>query len=284
MSLSNTLNLCRASLYCGSFAKSDARIERTLSAIEAVTGRRLTHYAQGAGAPEAIPGDRTAFVSQWLPGFREKLESQSLCSSTTDTPFLFVTLDNAHTLRELVRQRGGPLNGAVHITFSEGAPFKHDIVARFAELVTATQSFYAVLKSPPLERQDSFTRQRMAAELEEIDKLRAISDVFAEGKRRPLMKLAHLYIYDLDEKPLTGIADADKTFALRLHWLNYWNDATARHLGFPDKTRDRPLEGLYERIPGGWLVKLTPEPTDLDKPADRERLQWAYERFARSAR
>jgi hypothetical protein len=277
-----TLNLCTASFYCSSFKKRDVRIERTLAAVESVTGRRLTHYVKGASAPRAIPGDRTAFVSRWLPGFHEELESQSLCSKSTDMPFLFVTLDNVVGLSELLGQRD-PLNGAVHITFSESAAFKKHLVHRFAELIASTESFHAFLKLPPLERQDQFTRQRMSAELEEIATLQAISPVLAEGKRRPLMRLAHLYVHDLDEKPLTGVAGAGRTFALRLCWLNYWSDATAERMRFPDKTLDRPLEGLYERLPGGWLVKLTPESTDLDKPADRERLQWAYQRFASAA-
>ena len=95
------------------------------------------------------------------------------------------------------------------------------------------------------------------------------------------MSQADQYVYDLDEKPLTGVTPAGKTYALRLYWINFWDEATARRLGgFPDETLDRPLQGLYERLPGGWLLKLTPDPTDLDKPEDRARLQWAYERFA----
>jgi Family of unknown function (DUF5953) len=204
----------------------------------------------------------------------------ALCSKATSGPLLFVKLDNLQTLPELMGKRGQPFNGAVHITFSEEAPFKSRVLTRFADLVAATACFHAVLQSPPLARKDQFTRQRMAAELEKIEKLRAVSEALAEGKRRPLMRLASLYVYDLDEMPLTGAAGDGKTFALQLCWLNYWNDATARRLRFPDDTLDRPLQGLYDRLPGGWLLKLTPDPTDLDKPADLERVQWAYHRFA----
>ena len=61
MSASDTLNLCKASFYCGSFVKQDERIEKTLRAIEGVAGRRLSHYVRDVSAPKAIPRERV----QW---------------------------------------------------------------------------------------------------------------------------------------------------------------------------------------------------------------------------
>ncbi|RKG89329.1 hypothetical protein D7W82_07235 [Corallococcus sp. CA049B] len=66
----------------------------------------------------------------------------------------------------------------------------------------------------------------------------------------------------------------------RLGWLNYWSDATARLLGFPDATRDAELLTRSRRTSsGGWLVQLTDAPLDLDDPAHLDALLRAYARF-----
>jgi hypothetical protein len=65
-----------------------------------------------------------------------------------------------------------------------------------------------------------------------------------------------------------------------LGWLNYWSAATAQAIGFPDPARDADL--LYRARPtaaGGWVVRLTDTPLDLDTPAHLEALLRAYERF-----
>jgi hypothetical protein len=277
---SSPLQQSRASFYCGSFAKNDARIERALSAVEAAVQRRLSHYFHRTGKPKAIPGDRTAFVSQWLPGIQEKFGSQLLCPKTPGEHVLLVSLDNILSLPELVGPRGVPCNGALNVTFSAAAPFAKRIITHFAELIAATQCFHAFLRVSPLQRQQYFTRQNFTARVAEVERFRARSEALWKVNQDFLMKEADQYVYDIEEKPLTGVTPDGKTFALRLHWLNYWNNATAARLRFPDEKLDGPLQALYERLPGGWFVKLTPEPTDLDKPGDRERLQWAYERFA----
>ncbi|RKI73115.1 hypothetical protein D7X55_06110 [Corallococcus sp. AB049A] len=65
-----------------------------------------------------------------------------------------------------------------------------------------------------------------------------------------------------------------------LGWLNYWSDATARLLGFPDATRDAELLTRSRRTTsGGWLVQLTDTPLDLDAPAHLDTLLRAYARF-----
>lgn len=66
----------------------------------------------------------------------------------------------------------------------------------------------------------------------------------------------------------------------RLGWLNYWSAAAARAIGFPDPARDADLLSRSRRTAtGGWIVRLTEAPLDLDIPAHLEALLRAYERF-----
>ncbi|MBN1206196.1 MAG: hypothetical protein JXB05_14865 [Myxococcaceae bacterium] len=68
--------------------------------------------------------------------------------------------------------------------------------------------------------------------------------------------------------------------ARRLGWANYWSAAAARVLGFPDPARDAELLTRARRTAsGGWVVRLTEAPLDLDNPAHLEALLRAYERF-----
>jgi hypothetical protein len=65
-----------------------------------------------------------------------------------------------------------------------------------------------------------------------------------------------------------------------LGWLNYWSDAAARAIGFPDPSRDADLLSRARRTAtGGWVVRLTDTPLDLENPAHLEALVRAYERF-----
>lgn len=65
-----------------------------------------------------------------------------------------------------------------------------------------------------------------------------------------------------------------------LGWLNYWSAAAARVIGFPDPARDADLLSRARRTAsGGWVVPLTQEPLDLDKPEHLDALHRAYERF-----
>jgi hypothetical protein len=66
----------------------------------------------------------------------------------------------------------------------------------------------------------------------------------------------------------------------RLGWVNYWSVAAARALGFPDPVRDADLLSRARRTAtGGWVVRLTDAPLDLDNPAHLDALLRAYERF-----
>lgn len=65
-----------------------------------------------------------------------------------------------------------------------------------------------------------------------------------------------------------------------LGWLNYWSDAAARAIGFPDPARDADLLSRARRTAmGGWIVRLTDTPLDLDNPEHLDALKRAYERF-----
>ena len=65
-----------------------------------------------------------------------------------------------------------------------------------------------------------------------------------------------------------------------LGWLNHWSAAAARAIGFPDPERDADLLSRARRTAsGGWLVRLTDEPLELDKPAHLDALKRTYERF-----
>ncbi len=65
-----------------------------------------------------------------------------------------------------------------------------------------------------------------------------------------------------------------------LGWLNFWSAASARAIGFPDPARDTDLLSRARRTTkGGWVVRLTDAPLDLDTPAHLEALLRAYERF-----
>ncbi|WP_164010606.1 DUF5953 family protein [Pyxidicoccus trucidator] len=66
----------------------------------------------------------------------------------------------------------------------------------------------------------------------------------------------------------------------RLGWLNYWSAAAALAIGFPDPARDADLLSRARRTAtGGWVVRLTDAPLDLDNPAHLDALLRAYERF-----
>jgi hypothetical protein len=71
---------------------------------------------------------------------------------------------------------------------------------------------------------------------------------------------------------------------LTLGWLNYWSEATARWLGFPDASRDAEWLARSDRTPAGaWVWRVTEEPLALAHPGHAEALVRAYARFARVA-
>jgi hypothetical protein len=87
--------------------------------------------------------------------------------------------------------------------------------------------------------------------------------------------------------PRRGLPQLKVTSALRspeiphqLGWLCYWSAASARIIGFPDPARDAELLSRSRRTAsGGWVVQLTDEPLDLDRPEHLDALKRTYERF-----
>ncbi|MDC0712024.1 DUF5953 family protein [Stigmatella sp. ncwal1] len=66
----------------------------------------------------------------------------------------------------------------------------------------------------------------------------------------------------------------------RLGWLNYWSAAAARAIGFPDPLVDADLLTRARcTASGGWILRLTDAPLDLDDPTHLDALRRAYERF-----
>jgi len=65
-----------------------------------------------------------------------------------------------------------------------------------------------------------------------------------------------------------------------LGWLNYWSPEAAQAIGFPEPERDAEwLSRARRTASGGWLVRLTDAPLDLDNPVHLDTLLRAYERF-----
>jgi hypothetical protein len=65
----------------------------------------------------------------------------------------------------------------------------------------------------------------------------------------------------------------------RLGWINYWSAETAAALGFPDPARDAALLARSRPVEGGWVLRLTDAPLDLDRPEHLAALREAYDRL-----
>ncbi len=62
--------------------------------------------------------------------------------------------------------------------------------------------------------------------------------------------------------------------------MNYWSAAAARGIGAPNPARDTELLSRARRTAtGGWVVRLTEAPLDLDNPTHLDALKRAYDRF-----
>jgi len=66
-----------------------------------------------------------------------------------------------------------------------------------------------------------------------------------------------------------------------LEWLNYWSPTTCALIGFPEPARDEEWLRLAVQSPasGAWLVPLTADPLDLQRPEHIAVVQRAYARF-----
>jgi hypothetical protein len=67
-----------------------------------------------------------------------------------------------------------------------------------------------------------------------------------------------------------------------LGWLNYWSEATCAFVGFSGSKEDLDLAPFsYQTSSNAWLVKLTEEPIDTDRPEHVNALAAAYRRWPR---
>jgi len=113
------------------------------------------------------------------------------------------------------------------------------------------------------------------------------------GSRERILGHATLFLAGMDiarqtknraddlEPPPHGLPTSKSPSAMRspdvlhrLGWLSYWSVAVARAIGFPDPYRDAELLVRARRTAsGGWVVRLTDAPLDLDNPAHLDTLR-----------
>ncbi len=266
-------------LYCRSFAKGDPRVSTVLSLIESTTGAELTHYVPAGGWPRKIPRDRTQFVNESLPRAGDDTRPRILCTRIREDRWMSVTLSNYAGAPEFHILHKDPCAGGIEICTGGASAFVEPLIRSLRQLVIAGESFHGFLQPPLIAHQLVHTRQALARRLAAAEGLRSEGEAAVEGAKKRLLARAHEFLYDLDPQPVWGVTPDGRPFDAGLFWINYWNEATAARFGFPDPERDRPLQGLYERLPEGWLVKLTAAAPDIEKPEDRQQLQWAFERF-----
>ena len=103
-----------------------------------------------------------------------------------------------------------------------------------------------------------------------------------EARLQPLrqwMELSNLNIPPIKPAAIGGVRQSDLQ-PEQLGWLNYWSDATARWLGFPDPALDSALlERSQRTASGAWLVRTTHEPLDLMREDHVRSVAAMYERF-----
>lgn len=98
---------------------------------------------------------------------------------------------------------------------------------------------------------------------------------------RELMQQLDVRIPAIKSAAVGGVRESDLQ-PERLGWSNYWSEATARWLGFPDQDLDRELLKRSRRTASGaWLVRITDEPLDLTRAEHVRCVAALYERFPR---
>jgi hypothetical protein len=104
------------------------------------------------------------------------------------------------------------------------------------------------------------------------------ADVGRAAKLNAALVAARRELPPIADPRLAGRADPAQP--QELGWLNYWSAGTATFLGFPVRDRDGDLLASSYRTPAGaWLVKLCPEPLDLDRPEHLRIYSDIYARF-----
>lgn len=98
---------------------------------------------------------------------------------------------------------------------------------------------------------------------------------------RELMQQLDVRIPPINSAAVGGVRESDLQ-PEQLGWSNYWSEATARWLGFPDQDLDCDLLQRSQRTrSGAWLVRTTQEPLDLTRAEHVRGVAALYERFPR---
>lgn len=117
-----------------------------------------------------------------------------------------------------------------------------------------------------VQQDDMHMRASAEAEMREGERLQA--DLAGIGRQLPRFNDHPLATRDNPAQPK------------QLGWINYWSAETCEYLGFPDLERDKDLLAHSYRTPAGaWLVKLCPEPLDLNHPDHLSIFADTYTRF-----
>lgn len=148
----------------------------------------------------------------------------------------------------------------------------------FAALGDAVQAYFSQVKPYKACGQLEGYNQLLYARIKQIS-LQDRSAVQIEGEKLTshVEKLG-LHLPLINKYPVTPHLHPAQPF--ELGWLNYWSAETCEYIGFPDPERDRDLLALSYPTPGGaWLVKICPEPLDLDREDHLRLFVELYQRF-----
>jgi Family of unknown function (DUF5953) len=239
----------RAELYLHVFAPALTRDDgRPLAAVEgmerAVPGLRLAWRLSDAGRPVAL-----AQRGVWLGKSAASGEFGLLCNGDESYP---VTMGGRR--ESAISSPGGEPLLTVHATLPQDEPVVAAAVDMLENVAEGVSARWGVVAPGPV---------RLVIAEQTGPK--------SGGPERPPHGLPMLKLPWNIRSP---------TVPRYLGWINYWSGAAAEAIGFPDPLRDAELLARARRTAsGGWVVKLTDAPLDLDKAAHLAALKWAYERF-----
>ena len=222
--------------------RDDPRIPRYFDAIDTSFGVGIDYISQGfAWKPVS---DRVQRVGTWIP-------------TTTGNPLPNVFGNGTNGKKGVVvsvmnilhgSNRTSPRASEYRVVVADKSGFWELFPDALPRIAVAVQALYGTADSVACSEQLHRTPEDLAGYPENAG---------IKGYKT----------YPLRRSKVSGLDIAGASIEMKLSWLNYWSDAVARALGFPDAERDRPLAGGYQRVADqGWLVALTPEPLDLERP------------------
>jgi hypothetical protein len=233
----------------------DARIRAYFEIIDAMFNTRIEFVSQGHRWRRVE--DRLQQVAEWIP-------------TTTGNKAVDVFGNGAFGRRQVIASvmnvrhgagREAPRASEYRVVIADRSGFVDVLPVALARIAEGVHAWYGSADTDVGKRQVWQTPADLAE--------------YPEYGR-----IAGYKTYSLQRRKVFGVDALDQPVEMGLAWLNYWSDRVARVLRFPDPERDRPITGCYERVADrGWLVRLTPEPLDLERPEHLERMQWAYDRF-----